>query len=173
MDTTRMYIYLAFTGADHADGADDILATLRRERIRGNFFLTGSFVERHPETVGRMADEGHYVGSHSYGHLLYSPWDRPDSTTVTHEEFCHDVRLSYAQLSPFGIDMQNAPVFMPPYEHYNDTISLWARQMGCRLSLRGHACPSSIYLHKEPDKGLQAIKIFLHILTSLFPHATN
>ena len=184
MDTTRMYIYLAFTGADHADGADDILATLRRERIRGNFFLTGSFVERHPETVGRMADEGHYVGSHSYGHLLYSPWDRPDSTTVTHEEFCHDVRLSYAQLSPFGIDMQNAPVFMPPYEHYNDTISLWARQMGLQVvcftpgstsnadyttpDMKNYRSSATIYgniLSLEESKGLNGHIMLFHLGT--------
>lgn len=132
-DTTRRCITLVFTAADRADGAHDILRTLRREHVKAGFFLTGRFLELHPDVVGRLVEEGHYVGSHSYGHLLYSPWDNPDSTTVSHTQFCEDIRQSYALLAPYGITLQNAPVFLPPYEHYNDTISQWAHQMGLQL----------------------------------------
>lgn len=132
-DTTQKCITLVFTAADHADGAHDILRTLRRERVKAGFFLTGKFLELYPHVVSRLVKAGHYVGSHSYGHLLYSPWDNPDSTTVSHAQFCEDIRRSYALLAPYGITLQNAPVFLPPYEHYNSTISQWAHEMGLQV----------------------------------------
>ena len=48
-DTTAKRITLIFTGAHHADGADAILKTLRQERVKGAFFLTGHFVENYPQ----------------------------------------------------------------------------------------------------------------------------
>ena len=80
----------------------------------------------------RLTKEGHYVGSHSYGHLLYAPWGSGrDSLLVTKEVFQEDLLRSYSLLRSFGID--EAPYFIPPYEHYNATISSWARQMGLQV----------------------------------------
>lgn len=131
-DTTAKRITLIFTGAHHADGADAILKTLRQERVKGAFFLTGHFVENYPHIVRRLVRQGHYVGSHSYGHLLYFPWDG-SRMNVTREEFEQDIRKSYSALEPYGITIEKAPYFVPPYEHYNDTVSAWAADMGLKL----------------------------------------
>lgn len=131
-DTTERRVTLLFTAADFADGADPILRTLKKERVKGAFFLTGKFLERHPDVVQRMVREGHYVGSHSYGHLLYFPWDSP-VMSVSQDEFEADMRRSYQALAPYGITPQSAPWWVPPYEHYNDTISTWAAHLGLRV----------------------------------------
>ena len=81
--------------------------------------------------VRRLVAEGHYVGSHSYGHLLYAPWGKRDSLLVTRQEFEEDMFKSYKVLREFGIT--DAPYFIPPYEHYNATISSWARQLGLQV----------------------------------------
>ena len=83
--------------------------------------------------VRDLLADGHYVGSHSYGHLLYAPWEKRDSLLVTREEFEADIRKSYEVMAPFGITPASAPLFMPPYEHYNATIASWARSMGLTL----------------------------------------
>lgn len=130
-DPSVRHIDFVFTAADKADGADRITSTLRKYNIKGGFFFTGDFFELYPDVVRRLVAEGHYVGSHSYGHLLYAPWGKRDSLLVTRQEFEEDMFKSYKVLREFGIT--DAPYFIPPYEHYNATISSWARQLGLQV----------------------------------------
>lgn len=130
-DPSVRHIDFVFTAADKADGADRIISTLRKYNIKGGFFFTGEFFELYPDVVRRLVAEGHYVGSHSYGHLLYAPWGKRDSLLVTRQEFEEDMFNSYKVLREFGIT--DAPYFIPPYEHYNATISSWARQLGLQV----------------------------------------
>ena len=132
-DPSLKRISLVFTAADKADGAASIRATLKRYGIKGAFFFTGEFFEKYPGVVRDLLADGHYVGSHSYGHLLYAPWGKRDSLLVSREEFEADIRRSYEVMAPFGITPASAPLFMPPYEYYNATISSWARSMGLQL----------------------------------------
>ena len=133
MDPSQKRLSLVFTAADKADGAASIRATLKRFGIQGAFFFTGEFYEKYPSVVKDLLADGHYVGSHSYGHLLYAPWEKRDSLLVTREEFEADIRKSYEVMASFGITPASAPLFMPPYEHYNATIASWARSMGLTL----------------------------------------
>ncbi len=130
-DPSVRHIDFVFTAADKADGADRIISTLRKYNIKGGFFFTGEFFELYPDVVRRLVAEGHYVGSHSYGHLLYAPWGKRDSLLVTRQEFEEDMFKSYKVLREFGVT--DAPYFIPPYEHYNATISSWARQLGLQV----------------------------------------
>lgn len=130
-DPSVKHIDFVFTAADRADGAERIISTLRKYNIKGGFFFTGKFFEMYPDVVKRLVAEGHYVGSHSYGHLLYAPWDKRDSLLVTKQEFNEDIFKSYKLLREFGIT--DAPYFIPPYEHYNSTISSWVRQLGLQI----------------------------------------
>lgn len=130
-DPSVKHIDFVFTAADKADGAERIISTLRKYNIKGGFFFTGEFFEMYPDVVRRLVAEGHYVGSHSYGHLLYAPWGNQDSLLVTKQEFEEDIFKSYKVLREFGIT--DAPYFIPPYEHYNATISSWARQLGLQV----------------------------------------
>lgn len=130
-DPSVKHIDFVFTAADKADGAERIISTLRKYNIKGGFFFTGEFFEMYPDVVRRLVSEGHYVGSHSYGHLLYAPWGNRDSLLVTKQEFEEDIFKSYKVLREFGIT--DAPYFIPPYEHYNATISSWARQLGLQV----------------------------------------
>lgn len=130
-DPSVKHIDFVFTAADKADGAERIISTLRKYNIKGGFFFTGEFFEMYPDVVRRLVAEGYYVGSHSYGHLLYAPWGNRDSLLVTRQEFNEDIFKSYKVLREFGIT--DAPYFIPPYEHYNATISSWARQIGLQV----------------------------------------
>ena len=128
-DSTQKQICLVFTAAEWADGAETIIRTLKENRIKGGFFFTGEFYEKNGDIVKRLLSEGHYVGSHSYGHLLYSSWENPDSMLVSQAEFEADIQKSYQLMADFGIEQKDAPYFIPPYEHYNDRVSAWARQL--------------------------------------------
>ena len=128
-DSTQKQICLVFTAAEWADGAETIIRTLKENCIKGGFFFTGEFYEKYGDIVKRLLSEGHYVGSHSYGHLLYSSWENPDSMLVSQAEFEADIQKSYQLMADFGIEQKDAPYFIPPYEHYNERVSAWARQL--------------------------------------------
>ena len=128
-DSTQKQVCLVFTAAEWADGAETIIRTLKENRIKGGFFFTGEFYEKYGDIVKRLLSEGHYVGSHSYGHLLYSSWENPDSMLVSQAEFEADIQKSYQLMADFGIEQKDAPYFIPPYEHYNERVSAWARQL--------------------------------------------
>ncbi|MCR4921334.1 MAG: glycoside hydrolase family 9 protein [Bacteroidaceae bacterium] len=132
-DPQRKRICLVFTAADRADGADHIITTLHEKRVPGGFFFTGKFFEMFPDVVRRLVAEGHYVGSHSYGHLLYFPWGEPENMSVTQAEFDEDMKKSFALLHQFGIKKEQARYFIPPYEHYNALVASWARLLGLQV----------------------------------------
>lgn len=132
-DPSKKQITLVFTAGDMADGAETILSTLKQKGIKGAFFFTGPFFELFPDVVRRIIADGHYLGSHSYGHLLYASWEKRDSLLVTRQEFVDDMEQSFKILAQFGVSKKDAPYFIPPYEYYNAAIATWAREIGLQV----------------------------------------
>ena len=129
----KKQLTLVFTAHDKADGAETIIRILEKHGIQGAFFFTGRFYELYPDIIKTLLDKGHYVGGHSYGHLLYMPWENPDSLLVTREEFEADMMKSYDLMRKAGIEYKDAPLYIPPYEYYNKEISAWAKSMGIQV----------------------------------------
>jgi peptidoglycan/xylan/chitin deacetylase (PgdA/CDA1 family) len=128
-------IALVFTGHEFAEGAETILDALARRKLRASFFLTGAFL-RDPAKAGivrRMVAEGHYVGPHSDGHLLYCPWTGPKVTLVSREEFTRDLQHNVEALERHGVARKAVTFFLPPYEWYNAEIVEWTRALGMTL----------------------------------------
>jgi len=50
-----------------------ILDALKKAGVKATFFMIGEHVEKYPEIARRVAQEGHEIGNHTYGHqnLLY------------------------------------------------------------------------------------------------------
>jgi peptidoglycan/xylan/chitin deacetylase (PgdA/CDA1 family) len=68
LQTRQHVVALTFDGGGNADGAQRVLATLRRERVPATFFLTGHFVQSYP-AVARAIGRGYPVGNHTVNHL--------------------------------------------------------------------------------------------------------
>lgn len=132
-DPTKKRICLVFTADDKADGANTIISTLKKDKVKGGFFFTGKFYEMYPDIVRQLVSDGHYVGSHSYGHLLYAPWEKRDSMLVSKQQFVDDMLKSYNTMASFGISKEKAPYFIPPYEYYNSKVNGWAHEMGLQI----------------------------------------
>lgn len=132
-DPSKKTISLVFTAHNRADGAEKIISTLKRYGIKGSFFFTGTFIEMYPDIVKRLRADGHYISTHSNGHLLYMPWENPDSLLISKDEFTTDILKGYEALQKVGINKNDAPYFIPPYEYYNSTISSWAKELGLQV----------------------------------------
>lgn len=63
-------VMFTFDARESAMGAAELLDKLRYYRVPAAFFVTGLFVEQHPDLTRRMAAEGHEVYNHSYSNPL-------------------------------------------------------------------------------------------------------
>jgi endoglucanase len=135
MDTTTKEIFLCFTAHDLSDGFDTITKTLEKHNIKASFFLTGDFCRNNEnkKLIASLRSASHYIGPHSDKHLLYCSWENRDSLLVSRKMFLSDLENNYSALSKAGIAPENARVFLPPYEWYNDSIASWTNQAGLRL----------------------------------------
>lgn len=75
-----------------AVGLDRVLALLERHGIRATFFVLGWIAERHPQRIRAIAEAGHEIASHGYGHQHLS--------RLTPETFRDDVARSLDVLQP-------------------------------------------------------------------------
>jgi peptidoglycan/xylan/chitin deacetylase (PgdA/CDA1 family) len=128
-------IYLCFTADTNFNGAETILKTLKKQKVMGNFFLTGNCMRYEPnqDVIRRIVAEGHYVGGHSDGHVLYCDWGPQRPNLMSADSIITDLRANYAELSKFGVPRESACWFLPPYEHYN-TFSVGVLEaMGVRV----------------------------------------
>lgn len=134
-DTTKRTISIVFTAHEFAEGYEIIHRVLTNHQFKASFFFTGDFY-RNPSfsgLVNELKEEGHYLGAHSDRHLLYASWENRDSLLITKEEFTRDIQSNYREMEKFGIVMDSARIFLPPFEWYNDSISSWCEEMGITL----------------------------------------
>jgi peptidoglycan/xylan/chitin deacetylase (PgdA/CDA1 family) len=68
LPTTEPIVMLTFDDGPHPEVTPRVLDILRAHGARASFFLIGKWVERYPEVVQRIVQEGHTVGCHSYTH---------------------------------------------------------------------------------------------------------
>ena len=52
---------------------------------------------------------------------------------MTKEQFVFDLLQNYREMEKAGIKKEKARLFIPPYEWYNDSISVWTRELSLQL----------------------------------------
>lgn len=110
------------------------LDVLEAEQSAATFFMLGKNAQRHPETVARVAADGHQVGNHT--------WDHPYLTDLTDEQVraqLGDTRALLQQLSG-----QSVETFRPPGGFIDDHVLALATQPAIMWSVdtRDWAGPS-------------------------------
>ncbi len=119
-DTSKKVVYLTFDEGYENGYTPSILDTLKANNVKSIFFITGPYLDKNPELVKRMLDEGHQVGNHSINH--------PSLPT-----------LSYASLEKelLGLETKFAEKFgegfkymRPPMGEYSQRTLEAAKQMG-------------------------------------------
>ncbi len=118
-DTSKKNIYLCFTGHDYAEGFEYVLRVLKKQKVKGSFFLTGDFVRNYEDLVINLARSSHFVGAHSDKHLLYCDWNKRDSLLHSDSRIKEDISQNLQALIKLDI---HPKYFMPPYEWYNKKV---------------------------------------------------
>lgn len=101
------------------------LDALRDNHSAATFFMLGQNAQRHPDTVARVAAEGHEVGNHT--------WDHPYLTKLTDAQVraqLGDTRALLQRLSG-----QSVPFFRPPGGYVDDHVIALAGQSAIMWSV--------------------------------------
>lgn len=69
------YVALTFDDGPWPETTEQLLDGLAERGAKATFFLIGEQLAGHEDTVRRMADEGHQVGSHTFTHMDLSRGD--------------------------------------------------------------------------------------------------
>ncbi|MDE6396159.1 MAG: polysaccharide deacetylase family protein [Muribaculaceae bacterium] len=114
-------IHLIFTADSMFEGAPFALDCLDARDIKASFFFTGNFLRdrANDSIVNRVIKAGHYVGPHGDRHILLADWDDNRTPLVTPDSAVRDMHDNYVELKRFGVERNDAPTIVPPYEWYN------------------------------------------------------
>ncbi|SNS41970.1 polysaccharide deacetylase family sporulation protein PdaB [Anaerovirgula multivorans] len=77
-------IALTFDDGPNQKYTTQILDVLKQHGVPATFFVLGSKVERHPEILQRIVEEGHVVGNHT--------WIHPDLSKVTQSSLVSEIQ---------------------------------------------------------------------------------
>jgi peptidoglycan/xylan/chitin deacetylase (PgdA/CDA1 family) len=128
-------VYLIFSAHEYAEGGKIIAQTLKKHKAKASFFLTGAFYDnpQNKALIDGLIADGHYVGAHSDGHLLYADWTKRDSSLVTQKLLANDLQVNYQKMAVFGLSSEKQTVFLPPYEWYNAESVDWCHRLGLNV----------------------------------------
>lgn len=89
-----------------------LLDGLRERGVKASFFLMGSKVEKRPEVVRQMHDDGHLIGCHTWSHISFFE----HSMTEIHDEIDRTNSLIESITGEY-------PKFLrPPYGYYTGAM---------------------------------------------------
>ena len=87
---------------------NEILDILKQENIKATFFVLGNYVEKMPETVKRIYDEGHYIANHGYSHVYEQIYSSPQAVLDEYNK-CNE-----AIKNAIGVPEYNSHLFRFP-----------------------------------------------------------
>ena len=71
-------VYLTFDAGYENGNVEKILNVLKEENVPGAFFILGNLIDRNPDLVKRMSEEGHLVCNHTNKHKNITKLDQAD-----------------------------------------------------------------------------------------------
>ena len=121
-DTEQPVIYLTFDAGYENGYTSHILDVLKKHQVPAAFFLVGNYLEKNPDLVRRMVEEGHTVGNHTMHH--------PDMSRISDFEAfskeLSDMEALYQQVT--GQEMEK--FYRPPQGVYSQSNLEQAKQLG-------------------------------------------
>ncbi len=136
-------IYLTFDAGFENGNTEKILDTLKNHDVKAAFFLVGHYLEKEPELVKRMVEDGHIVGNHTFHH--------PDMSLISDRESFKKELISLEELYKeiTGEDMPK--YYRPPQGKFNENNLKMADELGYKTIFWSLAYVDW-YKDKQPTK---------------------
>ncbi len=112
VQTSENKLAISFDAAWGADKTREIMAICDSYNIKATFFLVGFWIEKYPEMVKEIYNNGFEIGIHSMTH--------PDMTRLSRSEIKQELSENMRLIE----DLTNytPKLFRPPYGYYNNTL---------------------------------------------------
>ena len=108
----RKKIALTFDDGPHPRYTEQLLDGLRDRGAAATFFVTGEHAALHPDVIGRMKEEGHLIGNHTYSHIQLTKKNR--------EKFKEELVRTNGVIS--GITGEEVLYVRPPYGCWDKSL---------------------------------------------------
>ncbi|MBE9527685.1 MAG: polysaccharide deacetylase family protein [Proteobacteria bacterium] len=129
----KYLLSITFDGGYSASEAGVVLDELRKRGIKTTIFLSGTFMNLHPDVTVRIVEDGHEVGNHTATHPHLTDY----ASTYTHKTLKSMNRTKLLEelrgaeklfTSITGTSM--APLWRAPYGEVNRELRAWAFEFG-------------------------------------------
>lgn len=112
VDTTSKRISITINCAWNADDIDKILEVLKKCNVKVTFFMVGEWVDKYPEYVKKISENGHEIANHSDKHLHVN--------NLSYEENVKEILNCNEKIK--NITGKEVKLYRCPYGEYNDTV---------------------------------------------------
>ncbi len=119
IDPTKPMIVLSFDDGPSAH-TERLLDILEEHGAKGTFFLVGKGITYRADTVKRMYEAGHNVGTHT--------WSHPELTRLTRNEIISEITMANDKLNQ--VTGGHSYLVRPPYGSYNDEVKAIGAELG-------------------------------------------
>ena len=102
---------------------EKVLDVLKEHDVKASFFLIGQNIEKYPNILQRIVDEGHIVGNHSWAHTA-------DFPTKTYAEVENEFKKTSALI--YKLTGRQPLFFRPPFGVTNPRIGRAVRNLGMK-----------------------------------------
>lgn len=150
-------IYLTFDNGYEAGYTGKILDVLKKKDVPATFFVTGDYVNKEPDLVKRMANEGHIIGNHSDHH--------PDFTTLSKEKLKKELETLKNEVAKIA-DQDSMKYVRPPRGTFNNQTLKWANEFGYT-----HVFWSLAFVDWHTDKQAGWQKAYQQVVDQIHPGA--
>jgi peptidoglycan-N-acetylglucosamine deacetylase len=123
VDVPEKKIAISFDAAWGADRTEDLLKILKDHNIKTTFFLVGFWVDKFPEMVKKISDEGHEVANHSARH--------PKMSTLSKEQIIKELNSTSEKIE--AITGKPTTLLRPPFGDYNNNLIETAQELGYQV----------------------------------------
>lgn len=120
VETKEKKISISFDCAWGVDYTDEILQTLKREKVSATFFAVEFWVEKYPEYVKKIIEMGNEMGTHSATH--------PYMSKLSKIEIENELVSSVKAIE--NITNEKVELFRAPYGDYDDLLIETAYSLG-------------------------------------------
>ncbi|HYE11787.1 MAG TPA: polysaccharide deacetylase family sporulation protein PdaB [Patescibacteria group bacterium] len=123
VDVPEKKIAISFDAAWGADKTSDLLKILKEHNVKTTFFLVGFWVDKFPDMVKKISDEGHEVANHSAKH--------PKMSTLSKEQIIKELNSTSEKIE--AIIGKPTTLLRPPFGDYNNTLIETAHELGYQV----------------------------------------
>ena len=120
VETTEKQVAITFDSAWGADKTQGILDLLKEYNVGATFFLVGFWVDKYPELVKAIDEQGIEIGTHSNTH--------PDFAKLSAEQMELELTTSMEKIT--AITGKKVELFRAPFGSYNNTMLNITKELG-------------------------------------------